>query len=189
MAVNRAAAADNRQMNPFRLKRKGAFSEALLGYARLYANSAQSGNTKVAELCFEQMFDIELLIFLKEQKQFRDHRELAAAMRRRLCEALEDVDCRTMEGFDSHLDDYKEHLLRGGGGGKAFSVDPHLLIGKHIERESAQSRGRGQPIRVDGAVYPSAREAYRTLLGEPTSQMNRYAIKRALARAGHVVSD
>lgn len=185
MATNRAPRQDEREATAFRLKRRGAFSEALKDYARMYAGSVARGSSPMAELCFEQMFDSALLVFLKEGKQFKDRRELEASIRYRLCQTLEEVDCGKIADFESHLDDCMAYLFGRHEDKKSFSVEPHLLIvGKHEVHGS-----RGQPLVVDGTTYPSAAASYRAIIGELPNKMNRDAIKRDLKKAGRSVSD
>lgn len=121
------------QEQAFYLKRKGAFREALLAYAREYAESLRQENPFIAKVCFEEMVDVSLLQYLKEQRHFKDDKELLGSIRHDLIEALQrDYD----DGkFDELLRYCRRKLIRKGRSKKPFSVDTSLLLPKNARSQ------------------------------------------------------
>ena len=66
------------------------------------------------------------------------------------------------------------------------------LFNKVPSRKGGQSTskngGRGEPIKVNGKEYTSAKAAYEGFFPEAKSQMNRASVVAALEKAGHSVS-
>lgn len=134
MTTRTAPQSDGEDSTPFRLKRQGEFSEALAGYAHLYTDSLERGSDKIAELCFEQMFDTALLMFLKQENEFKSPRDLLQAIESKLCDALKELGHRDVGKFDSNFAECQNELFKRGRGVTRFSVDLDLLITRRQSR-------------------------------------------------------
>ena len=114
--------------SPFYLKRKGDFPEALKSYAHHYADAKATGNLFVCEQTFEQIFDIFLLKYLKEEKRFR----IVACLRNHLESDIGDL-LREEESFeDKYFQQYFASCWRRfsprGRANNSFNVDRRLLL-------------------------------------------------------------
>ena len=113
--------------SPFELKVKGDFERALAEYARRYAESIESQNDFIAEVCFDQMFDICLLEHLRRGLRFKTKRELLEAIENRLMDVLS-VEGSHRGEFQKRLTSCTRRLSPRGRGAPAFSVDPKWLL-------------------------------------------------------------
>lgn len=114
----------------FHLKRKGDFKEAIWSYASEYARSLSRGNAFISETCFEEMFDLCLLQYLKAGRLFEGKKELLAAIRDELQELLQSQEARDGESFDKYFRSCQRKLFPQGRAKPLFSVDSRLLLTK-----------------------------------------------------------
>ena len=128
--------------NPFLLKKRGELEPALNGYAERLAQAAKEGNTFMAEVCFDQMFDIELLRYSKSGSRFSNLADLKARLKADLTSQCPDLDYYYQRGL---IDLTFEHFFASswrkytyrGKVKRPFSVPAHLLV--------AQSKGGKKP--------------------------------------------
>lgn len=111
----------------FKLKRKGDFGQALTAYAREYSSSLRSENSFIADICFEQMFDICLLDYLKEEHHFATKEELLKAIETKLLETLRRADAYEKD-FGRRFASCKLMLFPKGRATSRFSVDARWLL-------------------------------------------------------------
>ena len=113
--------------SPFELKVKGDFEQALTEYAHHYVESLKSENDPIADICFDQMFDICLLEHLKQGLRFETERKLFEAIERRLLDVLSQEETGREE-FKKRLSSCNRRLFPGGRSTSPFSVDPNWLL-------------------------------------------------------------
>ncbi|MBI2303748.1 MAG: hypothetical protein HYU86_03260 [Chloroflexi bacterium] len=123
--------------NPFLLKKRGAFAESLDAYAEEYVQSIRRGSNFISELCFEQMFDITLLIFLKESREFANKEELISAIKEELFEKLHEKRVFDWENFGNYFNSCREKLFRRRRQ-TPFSVTPALLLATEKRKLAAE---------------------------------------------------
>ena len=114
--------------SPFELKVKGDFEDALRMYALRYVESLESENAHIAEICFDQMFDICLLEYLKQGDRFESKSKLLEAVERRLRDVLSFEESDDRDEFKKSLDSCKRRLFPRGRSSGVFSVDPKWLL-------------------------------------------------------------
>lgn len=114
--------------SPFELKMKGDFEQALREYARHYVESIRSGNFPIAEICFDQMFDICLLDHLKAGSRFESKSKLLETIERRLLNVLSLEELENRSEFKERLDSCRRRLFPRGRSTGVFSVDPKWLL-------------------------------------------------------------
>lgn len=129
---------NSQNANPFVLKKEGEFSKALLAYANEYADAQSEGNEFIAQVCFDQMIDVELLELLKKERRFNNLTDLKREVGGRLKTTLTEQEAST-DRFDEHfanswgkfsrkgkasLSVPKERLLVSGSNGKKRSNEP-----------------------------------------------------------------
>ena len=112
--------------SPFDLKRKGDFARALTAYAREFSSALEREDGFIAEISFEQMFDVCLLEHLQKGSRFETRTELLESIKERLAETLrlESTD----NYFHNRFDSCKTKLFPQGRGTNPFSVDPKWLL-------------------------------------------------------------
>ena len=88
--------------NPYILKREGKFNEALQSYAYEFVSAHNESNEYIAQMCFDQMLDAQLLEFLKKRQRFETMKDLKRQAQARLNKVVrENFDGRFAEYFDS----------------------------------------------------------------------------------------
>lgn len=127
--------------SPFELKTKGHFRQALIAYARHYVDSLENKNSFIADTCFDQMFDVCLLEYLKEGVHFESKANLFEAIENRLADALDIEGSDDSREFKERLGSCKRRLFPRGRSTSAFSVEPKWLL-KTAYRESGEQIGR-----------------------------------------------
>lgn len=138
------------QASAFDLKRTGEFEQALDAYAEEYSAAARNESSFIKELCFEQMFDVTLLMFLREirgsqdavghteadarvnlvgrHRGFPDRDMLLRAIAESIRAKLVSVGSYEADEFDKFFGTCWEKLPRDRRGKNPFSVDQGWLI-------------------------------------------------------------
>lgn len=116
------------EQSPFHRKRSGDFAGALKGYARRLAEAQDSGNLFISEKCFEQVFDIYLLQYLKEAKHFATKQQLKDQLQSDIRLLLAAEECSTEKASSQWFDDCWRQLFPRGPRPTPFSVYPNVLI-------------------------------------------------------------
>ena len=113
----------------YALKRRGEFDKAVFTYAKEYKrNVEQEGSIYLARLCFEQIFDIILIKYLRDQKRFDDSKSLLHALKSEMQRVFTEIDIRDVEHFEEFFNRSTKKLFPGGRGKSAFSVDRNQLL-------------------------------------------------------------
>ncbi|GEM_PF-2060918 len=111
------------------LKRRGEFDRALLAYAKEYRRNTQGeGSRYLARLCFEQMVDIILIKYLRDQLRFDTSVSLLNTLRDDLEQIFEEMQIRDAEDFHEFFNRSRKKLFPRGRGKSAFSVDRNQLL-------------------------------------------------------------
>lgn len=132
------------------LKRIGEFDKALLAYAKEYRkNVEQQGSRYLARLCFEQIVDIILLKYLRDQKTFVDSRYLLDALEHEVRQVFAEIKIRDVENFEEFFDRIRRKLFPRGRGKSAFSVDRNLLL----RSTEYQRQSTAEYVREDKTDY------------------------------------
>ena len=113
--------------SPYHLKRSGNLVAALEGYADLYAEAKIQKNPFVCEQCFEQMFDISLLIYLWDNERFESIGKLESRLKSDLCKLLLAGEPYEDKMFESYIDNTWRKFSKGK---NPFSVSRSSLITK-----------------------------------------------------------
>lgn len=114
-------------VSPFTLKMKGDFEEALIEYASRYFESIRSENELIADICFDQIFDICLLEHLKEGRKFESKGKLLEDIERSLVNVLTREEAGHEE-FKKRFGSCNRRLFPRGRSTGAFSVDAKWLL-------------------------------------------------------------
>lgn len=121
------------------LKRKGEFDKALQAYAKEYRRNTQGediepdnirreGSRYLARLCFEEMVDIILITYLRDQRRFDTSVSLLNTLRDDLERLFAEMQIRDAEGFEEFFNRSRRKLFPRGRGKSAFSVDRNQLL-------------------------------------------------------------
>ncbi len=124
-----------RKESPFRLKVKGDFEDALRCYAHEFAAAQRIGDEFVTGLLFKQMFDICLLQFLKDKREFENKRQLLAETKSKLTSLLAQQEVYEEKPLNKLFNECGRQLVPRGRGRSSFSVDVRLtLLGRSNQR-------------------------------------------------------
>ena len=122
---------------PYALKRRGEFHKALHSYARYYAEAVEIGDSFIQEQCFEQIFDIVLLKYLREERRFESPPDLRRSTRDDITELLGHIESIEPAAFESHLSKCWQTFSPRGRGKSPFSVDKHWLVPPRKKRRDS----------------------------------------------------
>ena len=90
--------------NPYILKREGRFIEALQLYADKCQKAHNERNEFIAQVCFDQMVDAQLLELLRENRSFRRLRDLELEVSNHLKQVVSE-----WANLDEHFQQYFEN--------------------------------------------------------------------------------
>ena len=114
--------------SPFHLKRHGDFEKALKGYGEWFAGAQESGNRFLSEMCFDQIFDLQLLLYVRHKKQFDSGNRLRQQLESDVRKAVNTELAVPSQDFDRFFTScWRRHSPRGRGR-TPFSVDRATLI-------------------------------------------------------------
>lgn len=114
--------------NPIYLKRKGNLEEALHIYADLFAEAVQNENSFLAEKCFEQIFDIYLLKYLRDGVRFASVGDERRRLDADIVGLLQQRQPYEAKSFRNYFDSCWRRFVPRGRGQNVFSVDRRLLL-------------------------------------------------------------
>ena len=119
--------------NPFYLKRKGDYQAALRSYANHFSHAQMSGDVFIREQTFDQLFDISLLQYLKEQRRFSGVAGLRQHLESDIGELLREGESYDDREFKQSFASCWKRFNPRGRGKNPFSVDRDLLLldGRH----------------------------------------------------------
>ena len=121
--------------SPYYLKRKGEFEKALEVYTSRLKNAQAHSNQFLIEICFDQIFDVQLLLYAKIGKRFSGIQELKRRLRQDMQSILSMREDQTPHGFEKLFTSCWSRFTPKGRGKNPFSVDRRLLIPSEIPRE------------------------------------------------------
>lgn len=126
----------NLEESPFYLKRKGEYEKALKAYSHVFASALASENRLITETCFDQIFDIQLLIYARDETRFSRVKQLQDRLRRDVQETLKGEAVLTSQVDERLFSSCWSRFIPKGRGLTKYSVDSQYLIPSEIFRES-----------------------------------------------------
>lgn len=114
--------------SPYYLKRKGEFEKALDAYAARFESAQENGNRYLSEICFDQIFDVLLLIYLKQKKSFPNGERLKGQLKTDLSDLLTKKRSLRSQSYEKLFGDCWHRYSPRGGGQTRFSVDRLALL-------------------------------------------------------------
>ena len=108
--------------NAFELKRQGHFEQSLQAYSDFYADALGQQNAYISQLCFDQMFDIELLRLARDEVIFESAASLRSKIQHHLSDLLKAREALDEELFQQHFADAWRKFSPRGRGRSQFSV-------------------------------------------------------------------
>ncbi|PKB73167.1 MAG: hypothetical protein BZY75_03280 [SAR202 cluster bacterium Io17-Chloro-G7] len=122
--------------SPFYLKRKGEYEKALKAYAHFFAGALAGENRLVAETCFDQMFDTQLLIYARDETRFSGAKQLRGRLRQDIQATLrKEADEMSLSVGKLYSSCWSRFIPNGRGPSK-FNVDRRLLIPNEMPESS-----------------------------------------------------
>ncbi len=123
--------------NAFILKQRGKFVEAMQAYARRHAKACEEKNEHIAQLCFDQMLDVQLLQLLKSGTRFKNATDLKHTASIYLASVL-----RELGAFDDSIRKYFDRswakFPSQKEGHPLFSAGREQLVHSRSNSESAE---------------------------------------------------
>lgn len=126
------------ERNPFYLKRKGQFDKALVEYVVRFARAQESGNNFVSATCYDQIFDIHLLLYAKHQSSFNSLQQLRYQLKKDVHEALGTEQAIPTQALERFFESCWRRFSPRGRGQTRFSVDRQTLVPSSRIREQEQ---------------------------------------------------
>lgn len=126
---------NSQNANPFVLKKDGKFSKALLAYAGEYADAQSEGNEFIAQVCFDQMIDVELLNLLKKERKFDNLTDMKREIGGRLKTTLTEQEAST-DRFDEHFANSWGKFARKGKPSLSVRKERLLVSGSNAKKRS-----------------------------------------------------
>lgn len=123
----------------FELKREGTFDEALRLYVQDYAIAVAQKDPYITRLCFEQLFDILLMIYLRDRKVFGSVDEIMRQIEQDLTPLLMDAGAYREEDMRRLLATSREKFAPGGRRKGKFNVDKDWLIAKKTPKAARKA--------------------------------------------------
>lgn len=114
--------------SPYYLKRMGEFEKALDAYALRFESAQENGNRSLSEICFDQIFDVLLLIYLKQMKTFPDVEHLKGQLETDLNDLLTKRRSLRSQSYEKLFGDCWRRYSPRRGGQTRFSVDRLALL-------------------------------------------------------------
>jgi len=114
--------------SPYYQKREGEFEKALEAYASRLKNAQAHSNQFLIETCFDQIFDVQLLLYAKNGKRFSGIQELKRRLRRDIQSILNMIEDQTPDELEKLFTSCWNRFTPRGRGRNPFSVDRRLLI-------------------------------------------------------------
>lgn len=126
---------NSQNANPFVLKKEGEFGKALLAYASEYADAQSEGNEFIAQVCFDQMIDVELLNLLKKERKFDNLTDMKREIGGRLKTTLTEREAST-DRFDEHFANSWGKFARKGKPSLSVRKERLLVSGSNANKRS-----------------------------------------------------
>ena len=114
--------------NAFELKRQGHFEESLQVYSDFYADALTHQNAYISQVCFDQMFDIELLRLARDEVTCESAASLRSKIEHRLADFLKAREALDQELFRQHFADAWRKFSPRGRGRSQFSVGREAFV-------------------------------------------------------------